>query len=52
MPKLKSTAKLSIGDFCEYMNKLLLFWQERTQGEFQMSELSANYLERKGYCIH
>lgn len=48
---VKSTAKLSIGDFCEYMNKLLLFWQERTQGEFQMSELPANYLERKGYKI-
>lgn len=48
---VKTTTKLSIGEFCEYMNKLLLFWQERTQGEFQMSELPANYLERKGYQI-
>lgn len=49
---VKTTTKLSIGDFCQYMNKLLIFWQERTGGEFQMSELPANYLERKGYCIH
>lgn len=48
---VKTTTKLSIGDFCEYMNKLLLFWQERTGGEFAMSELPANYLERKGYVI-
>ena len=48
---IKTTTKLSIGEFCDYMNKLLLFWQERTQGEFQMSELPANYLERKGYKI-
>lgn len=48
---VKTTTKLSIGDFCEYMNKLLLFWQERTRGEFQMPELPANYLERKGYKI-
>ena len=49
---VKSTTSMSIGEFCEYMNKLLIFWQERTGGEFQMSELPANYLERKGYLIH
>lgn len=48
---VKTTTKLSIGDFCQYMNKLLIFWQEKTNGEFQMSELPANYLERKGYII-
>lgn len=49
---VKTTTKMSIGEFCEYMNKLLLFWQQKTQGEFQMSELPANYLERKGYIIY
>lgn len=49
---VKTTTKLSVGDFCEYMNKLLLFWQQRTAGEFQMSELPANYLERKGHPIY
>ena len=49
---VKTTTKLSVGEFCEYMNKLLLFWQEKTAGEFQMSELPANYLERKGYTIY
>lgn len=48
---VKSTKNMSIGEFCEYMNKLLLYWNERTKGEFQMSELPANYLERKGYTI-
>lgn len=48
---VKTTTKLSISEFCQYMNKLLLFWNERTKGEFQMSELPANYLERKGYTI-
>ena len=49
---VKTTTKLSVGEFCEYMNKLLLFWQQRTAGEFRMSELPANYLERKGYPIY
>jgi len=48
---VKTTTKMSISEFCQYMNKLLFFWNERTQGEFQMSELPANYLERKGYQI-
>lgn len=48
---VKSTAKMSRKDFCEYMNKLLLFWQQRTNGEFSLSELPANYLERKGYIL-
>lgn len=49
---VRTTTKMSVGEFCEYMNKLLLFWQEKTCGEFQMSELPANYLERKGYTIY
>ena len=48
---VKTTTKMDVGEFCEYMNKLLIFWQEKTKGEFQMSELPANYLERKGYII-
>lgn len=48
---VKTTTKMSTGEFCQYMNKILLFWQEKTQGEFMMSELPANYLERKGYFI-
>lgn len=48
---VKTTTKMKVGEFCEYMNKLMLFWQEKTNGEFIMSELPANYLERKGYQI-
>lgn len=46
---VKTTTTMSISEFCDYMNKLLIYWQEQTTGEFQMSELPANYLERKGY---
>lgn len=46
---VKTTTKMSIGEFCQYMNKLLIFWGEKTEHNFQMSELPANYLERKGY---
>lgn len=45
---VKSTKKMSVGEFCEYMNKLLFFWQDKTAGEFQMSELPANYLYERG----
>lgn len=48
---IDSTTKMSMSEFCQYMNKLILFWSEKTSGEFQMSELPANYLERKGYVI-
>lgn len=49
---IKTTTKMKTGDFCEYMNKLLLFWQEKTNGEFAVNELPANYLERKGYMTY
>lgn len=48
---ISTTTKMSIGEFCEYMNKLLIYWQDRTKGEFSMPELPANYLERKGYRL-
>lgn len=48
---VETTTKMKVDEFCQYMNKLLFFWQEKTRGEFQMSELPANYLERKGYTI-
>lgn len=48
---VETTTKMSIGEFCEYMTKLLIYWQDKTNNEFQMSELPANYLEKKGYTI-
>lgn len=46
---VKTTTKLSISEFCQYMTKVIFFWQERTAGEYCPSELPAQYLERKGY---
>lgn len=48
---VETTTKMTVGEFCNYMNKLIIFWQDKTKGEFMMSELPANYLERKGYEI-
>lgn len=48
---IKTTTKLNVGEFCQYMDKLLLFWNGKTNGQFMMSELPANWLERKGYII-
>jgi len=46
---VKTTTKMKTGEFCDYMMKVLIFWTERTHGEFQMTELPESYLERKGY---
>lgn len=46
---VKTTTKLSISEFCQYMTRVIFFWQEKTQGEFAPSQLPAQYLERKGY---
>lgn len=46
---VKTTTKLDVKEFCNYMTRVILFWQEKTNGEFAPSELPAVYLERKGY---
>lgn len=46
---VKTTTKLNISEFCQYMTKVIFFWQDKTNGEFAPSELPAVYLTRKGY---
>lgn len=48
---IKTTTKMDVKCFCEYMTKLLIWWQEKTGGEFMCSELPTSYLQRKGYDI-
>jgi hypothetical protein len=45
----KTTTKLSIGEFCEYMTRIIQFWQEKTSYEWMPSELPAMYLANRGY---
>lgn len=45
----KTTTKLSIGDFCDYMTRIILYWQEKTSFEWMPSELPAVYLAQRGY---
>lgn len=45
----KTTTKLSIGEFCEYMTRIIQFWQEKTSYEWMPSELPAIYLASRGY---
>lgn len=46
---LESTKELTVCEFCNYMDKLIVEWQERTHGEFYMSELPQQYMENRGY---
>jgi hypothetical protein len=46
---VKTTTKLSIGEFCDYMTKIILYWQEKTSFEWMPSELPATYLISRGY---
>lgn len=44
-----TTTKMSVSEFCQYINRITVFWQEKTCGEFTPKELPISYLERKGY---
>lgn len=46
---VESTAKMNIGDFNNYINRITVFWQEKTAGEFMPKELPLSYLEKQGY---
>ena len=48
---VKTTTKMTVGEFCDYITKVMLFWQERTHGEFQVPELPLSYLSKKGYDL-
>ena len=48
---VKTTTKMTAGEFCDYITKVMLFWQERTHGEFQVPELPLSYLSKKGYDL-
>lgn len=48
---IETTTKMSVKQFCEYMDKLLIFWQEKTKNEFKMSERPESYLKNRGYEI-
>jgi len=45
---IKTTTKMSVGEFCEYMNKILGFWQEKTKFNWNPLESARGYLERTG----
>lgn len=46
---IDTTTKMSIQEFCDYETQVIHFWQERTNWEWQPSELPVSYLIRKGY---
>lgn len=46
---IETTTKMSTKEFCEYMMELFVFWNDETNGMFEMSELPDTYLERRGY---
>lgn len=48
---IETTTKLSIKEFCDYETKVIHFWQERTHGNWQPTELPESYLIKKGYDL-
>lgn len=46
---VKTTTKLSKEEFCDYMTKMIQFWQERTNWEWTPSEMPDSYLAKMGY---
>lgn len=49
--EFKAPKLTTIGGSCDIYSNVELPKLTTIGGEFQMSELPANYLERKGYCI-
>lgn len=49
---IDSTKKLSVGEFCEYMEKMFAFWQEKTRYEWIPLESTMSYIERTGLNIN
>ena len=46
----KTTTKMNVCDFCDYLTEVIQFWQEKTNFEWVPSELPVGYLVKKGYC--
>lgn len=44
----KSTARMSVKEFTEYMDKVFAFWIEKTGGYFVPKETTKSYLEKTG----
>ena len=45
---VSTTTRLSVKEFCEFMDKMFAFWIERTAGVFVPLESAESYLEKTG----
>ena len=45
---ISTTTRMSKEDFCDYMTKILSYWIEKTNGQFEFEETPYSYLERTG----
>ena len=46
---VETTKKMSVKEFCDYMTKIIVFWQNTTKGAWMPSELPSTYLASRGY---
>ena len=46
---IDTTTKMSVEEFCEFMDKIICYWQERTGYEWAPSDLPESYLISRGY---
>lgn len=44
-----TTTKMSVGEFCDYITQLIMFWQERTNYMYEVPELPEKYMSDRGY---
>lgn len=48
----ETTRKMSVQEFCDYINQVTVFWLERTNGKLEIPELPMEYLVRRGYASY
>lgn len=48
---VNTTTKMSVGEFCEYMEKMFIFWQEKTGYSWLPLESIMSYIERTDLII-
>lgn len=46
----ETTKKMSVQEFCDYIEEVTAFWMERTNGELEIPELPREYLVKRGYA--
>jgi hypothetical protein len=47
----KTTSDMPVREFCEFMDKVILFWKEKTNNNFSLPEPPVSYFQKRGYFM-